>query len=191
MRIITLHTLAIIALIVSKGQSCTCVISTPLQTHYDLAMQVVEGTVISKETVYPEIGGWFEVQLEITENLKGTAENNALKIYTNTDPASCGFPIEVGKSYVVFSNIFSESELEGKQITNLCSGNFEMDAANAGEKLDSLREIGGSSIVSKTIISSSEISSKEFYRIDGKKKSKFHENRNKYRTHLVPSQSTK
>ncbi|RUS45826.1 hypothetical protein [Cohnella sp. AR92] len=121
-----------------EASACSCAVSDPHEKLENYAAVFV-GKVLDKGgTVSSRFGNLREYTFEVKEAWKGVEESPfSLYAYDGGD-ASCGYPFDVGQTYLVYSY----QDKDGTLQTNLCSGNVVYEHAN-----DDLRQLGlGTSI---------------------------------------------
>lgn len=123
---------AVLALVFAAdaAAACSCVVAGPPPTASQLlhgSHAVFTATVLGVEELKVPAGGNGSfsriraVALELHQAWRGLAHPNAI-IFTGLGGGDCGYPFEVGKSYLVFaSHAASGAEVPGALYTSICT----------------------------------------------------------------------
>ena len=110
--------------------ACKCVPPPPPKQALEKAAAVFVGTVVA-ENKEKKPGG-RELELEVSGVWKGALPKR-ITVYTATDSAACGFPFQLGETYVVYTYLDGD-----RHLTNLCTRTALK--TNATEDLKALGE---------------------------------------------------
>lgn len=130
--------------------ACSCISSSSLSSPFKASAGVFVGRVVSSSIIFQEYGFerrdrrdrrgrpsqqitplsfWdtmksrrFEIQ--VMESWKGPEVNKVVAVFTASDDAGCGYPFELGKTYLVYAY-----QHEGDYVVSLCSRTRSLEKA--------------------------------------------------------------
>ena len=116
--------IAVVSAVTSGGVPVALACSCAERSFEELAADahaIFEARVAAIE---PTDGGALRAQLEVVQTWRG-ASSEHVEIRTAGSPAACGYPFEVGRSYLVLA-----SRSEGGLVVSLCGGTRPMEDAS-------------------------------------------------------------
>ncbi len=114
---------AILALALpSPAHACSCAEPPPPALALQRAAAVFEGTAIA--AIASDDGQTANVGLRVSRQWKGTP-GETISVMTAANPATCGFPFESGKTYLVYAET-----MNGQLAVSLCSRTRPIEAAD-------------------------------------------------------------
>jgi hypothetical protein len=120
--------LVFVGLFHSRVEACRCLPVEPL-AEFAERDAVFSGVVTA---IVPEEERIRHVFVEVLEVWKGESPEGALvRVDTSADTASCGFPFQVGETYVIFAS--NGSDGLGTLSTNLCTATGTVSPSEAAE----------------------------------------------------------
>lgn len=111
------------AMTVPSASACSC-LETPVEEARTASAAVFEAQVASIEPIEGGAGA-IRVRLDVVQTWKG-ANTEHLEVTTSSNEASCGYPFEVGRSYLVYA-----TEAQGELRVSLCSRTRRMEDADS------------------------------------------------------------
>ncbi|MDC7996356.1 hypothetical protein [Altibacter sp. HG106] len=92
--------------------------------------KVLEKTILENE-LYSSSADPVIYKFELTQVYKGNIDKKTIEVVTSRDSASCGFPFQIGKNYIVYSiksDFYTDRTGSNTDfITGLCRRNQELD----------------------------------------------------------------
>jgi hypothetical protein len=126
---LTFFTLLLFSYIEAFACSCNQAFAQPLKTRLFISKAVFSGEVMEINKIFQK-SHISVVKIKVKESWKGQLSKQVI-INTRTDGAACGYPFEVGKSYLIFAG----SSDDGNLTTGLCSRNSEIEEAEEELKM--------------------------------------------------------
>jgi MYXO-CTERM domain-containing protein len=97
-----------------------------LEEHIASATAIFEARVSAVEPLDPNLGGGpLRVRLDVVQRFRGSVEHEHVEVQTAGSSASCGFPFELGRSYLIYADGPSDALRVG-----LCSATKRMEDAD-------------------------------------------------------------
>lgn len=134
----------------TDAAACSCIMPPPPDQALNEANAVFSGEVIEITDNRNLINGnGRTVIFKVDENWKGI-ENGEVAITTGNNEADCGFPFEVGQSYLVYAskNGMYDSNSLSTTICNrtvqLANANEDLNVLGKGEKIDTETKVDDS-----------------------------------------------
>jgi len=132
-------TFLVIAISGTTSYACSCielneslrqkVKSSFIESDLIFTGKVLEKTIVENE-MYKSSMDPVIYKFEVTQIYKGTIDKKIIEVVTSRDSASCGFPFQIGTSYLVYSvksDFYSDrTGSTTDYITDLCRRNQDL-----------------------------------------------------------------
>ena len=133
------NTLFICSFLLIAQWSLACDCSTPIFTkevrksHYILVGKVIAKKLVSS----PQKGDYPHhlYKIQVSYYYKGRGTKKTITLRSGVGGGDCGFPFELGKSYLIFGNL---KQKDGVVHTNICRRTKALEETKDLEKLDKM-----------------------------------------------------